>query len=205
MNVLSSLFVTCKGLVRCLRRQREGDAAWNYILDTGAVVHKTATIRNKSGKKEAIRIGPGSHVCGNLTVWNNGGCIEIGANSFVGEYTRIYSVKSIRIGNHVQIAHNCNIFDSNIHSLNHLDRRNEFAQYLHQGLTKLHDLHESDVVIDDDAWIGAAVCVLKGVTIGKGAIVGAGSVVTNNVAPFTIVAGNPARPIASHGTKCQSS
>lgn len=43
------------------------------------------------------------------------------------------------------------------------------------------------------AWIGFDSCVLPGVTIGEGAVVGARSVVTDDVAPFTIVAGNPAR------------
>lgn len=44
-------------------------------------------------------------------------------------------------------------------------------------------------------WIGEQVCILPGVTIGDGAIVGAGSVVTHDVPPATIVAGNPARAI----------
>ena len=44
-------------------------------------------------------------------------------------------------------------------------------------------------------WIGTGVVVTKGVTIGDGAIVGANSVVTNDVPPFTIVAGIPARAI----------
>jgi acetyltransferase-like isoleucine patch superfamily enzyme len=43
------------------------------------------------------------------------------------------------------------------------------------------------------AWIGFDACVLPGVTIGEGAVVGARSVVTADVEPFTIVAGNPAR------------
>ena len=45
------------------------------------------------------------------------------------------------------------------------------------------------------AWIGFDACVLPGVTVGEGAVVGARSVVTADVAPFTIVAGNPARVI----------
>ena len=48
------------------------------------------------------------------------------------------------------------------------------------------------VNIGDDVWIGAGSVVLSGLTIGSGAIVAAGSVVTRNVAPMTIVAGNPA-------------
>ena len=50
-------------------------------------------------------------------------------------------------------------------------------------------------VLPDYAWIGAKSTVLKGVTIGRGAIVAASSVVTRSVAPFTVVAGNPARAV----------
>jgi acetyltransferase-like isoleucine patch superfamily enzyme len=53
------------------------------------------------------------------------------------------------------------------------------------------------VAIEDDAWIGAGAIILPNVTIGKAAIVGAGAVVTKDVAPRTIVAGNPARPLRS--------
>jgi maltose O-acetyltransferase len=51
------------------------------------------------------------------------------------------------------------------------------------------------VEIARDAWVGAGVIILPNVTIGEGAVVGAGSVVTRDVAPFTIVAGNPAKLI----------
>jgi phosphonate metabolism protein (transferase hexapeptide repeat family) len=51
------------------------------------------------------------------------------------------------------------------------------------------------VVIGHDVWIGHGVVILPGRTIGTGAIVGAGAVVTRDVAPYTIVAGNPARVI----------
>ncbi len=51
------------------------------------------------------------------------------------------------------------------------------------------------VQIGHDAWIGAAAILLPGVTVGHHAVVGAGAVVTRNVEPWTVVAGNPARPI----------
>ncbi len=52
---------------------------------------------------------------------------------------------------------------------------------------------DEDVTIADDVWIGARVTILKGVTVGRGSVVGAGSVVTKSIAPYMIVAGNPAR------------
>jgi len=54
---------------------------------------------------------------------------------------------------------------------------------------------ENKVVIGHDVWIGHGVTILPGVHVGTGAVVGAGSVVTKSVAPYTIVAGNPARLI----------
>lgn len=55
--------------------------------------------------------------------------------------------------------------------------------------------HLPDTVIGNDVWIGHGALILPGVTVGDGAIVGAGAVVTADVAPYTIVAGNPARMI----------
>lgn len=52
-----------------------------------------------------------------------------------------------------------------------------------------------EVVIGDRVWIGYRAIILPGVTIGEGAVVGAGSVVTKDVEPYRIVAGNPARII----------
>jgi acetyltransferase-like isoleucine patch superfamily enzyme len=52
------------------------------------------------------------------------------------------------------------------------------------------------VTIGRDVWVGGGAVILSGVQIGEGAVIGAGSVVTKNVPPFTIVGGNPAKPLA---------
>lgn len=51
------------------------------------------------------------------------------------------------------------------------------------------------VVIEDDVWIGGGAILLPGVRIGQGSVIGAGSVVTKDVPPRTVAAGNPCRPI----------
>lgn len=52
---------------------------------------------------------------------------------------------------------------------------------------------KEDTVIGDGAWIGMRAMIMPGITIGEGAIIASGAVVTKNVAPYTIVAGNPAQ------------
>ncbi len=68
--------------------------------------------------------------------------------------------------------------------------------------TRQHDVDSADfaevgapVSIEDHAWVSSHSIVLPGVTIGEGAVVAAGSVVTKDVAPFTLVGGNPAHHI----------
>lgn len=55
--------------------------------------------------------------------------------------------------------------------------------------------HKGDTIVGNDVWIGQNVTILAGVNIGDGAIIGLNSVVGNDVPPYTIVAGNPARAI----------
>ena len=61
----------------------------------------------------------------------------------------------------------------------------------------------SAIVVGNDVWIGQDVMILGGVTVGDGAIVGAGSVVTRDVPPYAIVAGNPATVLKSRYTDKQ--
>jgi acetyltransferase-like isoleucine patch superfamily enzyme len=60
---------------------------------------------------------------------------------------------------------------------------------------RLSAAHNARVTVEDDCWIGINTVVMRGTTVGKGAIVGAGSIVTADVAPYTVVAGTPAKVI----------
>jgi serine acetyltransferase len=56
-----------------------------------------------------------------------------------------------------------------------------------------HPSCKGDITIENDVWIGAKATVMSGIKIGNGAVVAAGSVVTKDVPPYAIVAGNPAK------------
>lgn len=62
---------------------------------------------------------------------------------------------------------------------------------------------EKDTIIEEDVWIGIKVTLLPGVTIGRGTIIGAGSVVTKDIPPYSIAAGNPCHVIRHKFTKEQ--
>ena len=71
-------------------------------------------------------------------------------------------------------------------------RHEQIRQIFTRGHPREILLDESPVRICDDAWIGAGAIVLRGVTVGQGGVVAAGAVVTKDVLPYSIVAGNPA-------------
>lgn len=170
------------------------------LLDVRAVIHPTATVHNIRQQRHSIRVGANTHLKGELLTFAHGGEISIGEYCYVGEQSHIWSAASISIGDRVLISHNVNIFDSLTHPINPLKRHQHFHQIVtcgHPGQVDLLD--ESPVRIGNDVWIGCLAIILRGVTIGEGAIVGAGSVVSKDVPPFTIVAGNPARIVRELG------
>ena len=73
-------------------------------------------------------------------------------------------------------------------------RPNEYFRYLGVDEGFRRRRQGKRVTIGHDVWVGHGAVVMPGVAIGNGAVVGANAVVTRDVAPFTIVAGNPAKP-----------
>ncbi len=131
-----------------------------------------------------------------MLTFGHGGRISLGDYCYVGEGTRIWSALSITIGNRVLISHNVNIFDNDTHPIDDpKERHRQFVEIITNCHPQQIDLRERPVVIGDDVLIGCQSIILSGVTIGDGAVVGAGSVVTRDVPPMTLVAGNPAREL----------
>lgn len=111
----------------------------------------------------------------------------IGDNVGVSQ-TAFISHCSIKIGNHVKIGGGTCIYTTDFHSLDPEIRASK-EDMKHRKC--------APVIIKDSVFIGAKCIILKGVTIGENSIVGAGSVVTKNIPPNQIWAGNPAKYIRS--------
>lgn len=107
--------------------------------------------------------------------------IEVGDDFFANYNTTILDGAKVRFGNHVFVGPGCG-FHTAQHPLD-ARRRNTGQEWAFP------------ITVGDNVWIGAGVQVLPGVSIGHDSVVGAGSVVTRDVPPYTVVAGNPARPI----------
>ncbi|MDT8759723.1 hypothetical protein MZO42_13555 [Sphingomonas psychrotolerans] len=182
------------GLKRLLYRVRGRPVG---IFEPGVRLKRSADIINMGGAAGDIRVGAGSILRGELVRLAHGGSIRMGRNCYLGNDARIWSGASIVIGDHVLIAHNVNIFDNLTHPIDWRERREHFRQIAGHGHPAHIDLQDSPITIGDDVWIGAYSIIMKGVSIGDRAIVAAGSVVTRDVPPDTLVAGNPAKVIRS--------
>ena len=145
--------------------------------------------------RDSISVGPGTHIRGELFTFGHGGHITMGSHCYVGDNSKLWSAVRLRIGDRVLIGHNSSIFDSDTHPLNARDRHRQYVEIITRGHPKELNLREEPVTIADDVWIGSNVVVLKGVTIGRAAVIGAGSIVTDDIPPYVLAAGNPARVI----------
>jgi acetyltransferase-like isoleucine patch superfamily enzyme len=143
-----------------------------------------------------LTIGEHCYIQGEIVLVSPDARCAIGHDCSFGKDSRIWVHDSVTIGNFVLIAHMVDIHDNNSHSLDWRDRREDAMNVFRRGAPiDVSKVPSAPVVIEDDVWIGAKSTILKGVRIGRGAVVAANSVVTENVEPFTLVAGNPARVV----------
>lgn len=126
-----------------------------------------------------VRLGPGSTIHIGAKFYYPRG-IRIGAGTLVGDHAVLDGRAPLTIGNHVDIASQVMIYNSE-HDINAVD----FAPV------------SAPVTIQDYVFIGPRAIILPGVTIGRGAVVAAGAVVTKDVADGVIVGGVPAKVIGT--------
>ena len=110
--------------------------------------------------------------------------IKIGNNVSIGAYNRIASAYSVTIEDDVLFAAFVHVTD---HSHGYED--------INQPIYKQDIIHKGPVVIKKGTWLAFGCHVLSGVTIGEHCVVAANSVVTKDVPPYSVVAGNPAKVV----------
>ncbi len=175
----------------------QGIVPENVALDPSAYVETTYSFLHfRSNRPDAMRIGEGTIIYLS-TMFDVGpqGRVNIGQNSMLTAAWIICDAE-ISLGDFALISWNVVLMDTYRAPLDLPLRRRELQAV---SLAKGRDLTSSEpgrpIRIDRNVWLGFDCCVLPGVTIGEGSIVGARSVVMDDVPPYTIVAGNPARVI----------
>lgn len=100
------------------------------------------------------------------------------------------------IGKYCSIASYVKIFVGGEHRMDWISTYPFRVMFELEGKSKDgHPKSKGDVIIGNDVWIGYGTTILSGITIGDGAVIGAESLVTSNIEPYTIAAGNPCTPI----------
>jgi acetyltransferase-like isoleucine patch superfamily enzyme len=151
---------------------------WPLPLGVGGRV-RTAILRLCG-----FRIGHGTTVAGTFTVTGGRDAsanVTIGRDCFVNHGCVLDASAPIEIGDRVSLGQQV-LMTTNTHEADAPERRGGA-------------LRATPIRVGDGAWVSARAMLLPGVTVGEGAIVAAGAVVTRDVAPHTLVAGVPARPV----------
>lgn len=141
-----------------------------------------------------VQVGSDCLIAGTLIVETEKSLINIGDNVFIGGGTIIDCVDRVSIENDVLISYQVLIMDSDNHSI----RASERIEDLKRWRAEEYDwsnVNRASITIRSKAWIGARAIITKGVEIGEGAIVASGAVLTKDVPPYSIAAGNPAKII----------
>ena len=113
--------------------------------------------------------------------------IIIGAGTWVGKHCSIAAIDRVEIGKNV-------LFAGYVHMTDHSHGYEDITR----PITPQPLFSKGPIVVEDDCWLGFSCEILSGVRIGKHSVVAARSVVTKDVPPYSIVAGNPARLIKQY-------
>ncbi len=171
----------------------------NAFVDETAYVETTFSFfLYRSTAAEGLRIGRGaSTYLGTMFDVGPGGRVTLGDFSLV-HGARLICDAAIEIGDYALISWNVVVMDNYRAPLDP-DARRSFLESFARGDRRAAPAADTPrpVRIGNNVWIGFDSCILPGVTIADGSVVGARSVVVDDVPPYSVVAGNPARIIRS--------
>ena len=123
------------------------------------------------------RVAPGVRIESSATFWAPWN-LTVGENAWIGGGARLYCVDAVTIGANAVVSQEADVCTAS-----------------HDLSSPAFELTHRPIAVGDGAWIAARAAVLPGVRVGEGAVVGYGAVVTRDVPPWTVVAGNPAREV----------
>lgn len=168
----------------------------NVVLEDDTYIETSLSFKlYRSQAPIGLRLGRGSAVYKD-TMFDLGCRAQVK----VGEYALLHGVRvacdaELKIGNYALISWQVVLMDTYRLPCDRLKRRQILERAAARGESPSADVPAQPISIQDNVWIGFDACILPGVTIGEGAIVGARSVVSQDVPPYTVVAGNPARVV----------
>lgn len=140
-------------------------------------------------KRRNISLGENS-TFGRGTIFWAPNHITIRNNVYIGKYCTMQA--DIEMGNNIVIGNNVGLIGKYDHDYSKIGVNIKDAPWIGGNNYDFKGKGQK-IIIDDDVWIGYSSIVFTGIHINRGAIIAAGSVVTHDVPPYAIVAGNPAR------------
>lgn len=183
MNILSGLYN--RRLLFLSKQRIHYHRLAGASIASGVVIQAAVRMRLgiSEGAKGRIAIAEDCELDQGTILDAFGGSIEIDRRVFIGPYCVLYGHGGISIGQNSMIAMQCSIVSAN--------------HTVPDQSTCIRDCPDipEPTKIGCDVWLGAGVRVLAGVTIGDGCIVGAGSVVVEDLPPYSIAVGAPARVV----------
>lgn len=166
----------------------------NAILGESFTCSHIAKCVNLTSDKSNIVIGSNCEING--TILAEGiGKVSIGQYTTIRFRSIVHAINRIEIGNYVIISNNVTIMDNNNHPVSPQARIEMSKSGFYSDLWSCKHSSNAPIIIEDNVWIGEKATILKGVRIGKGSIVALGAIVTKDVPPYSIAAGNPARVV----------
>jgi len=188
-------------------RKRQRELRQRYMsIGAGTIMQRNDCLdfRLTPEDRKYVIIGGRGLIKAQFTFETQQGVVHIGSNTHIGGAHFICRTR-IEVGNDVTMAWGITLYDHDSHSTNWEYRKHDNEQCYQDYITTGNNITHKDwshvnsapINIEDKVWIGMDALILKGVTIGEGSVVAARSVVTKDVPPYSLVAGNPARVVKS--------